>query len=213
MWKETFKETFKFLFDNPVIFLVLLGNYTLLFMFAPLIGVLAGFFIATLYLIGLHGKLDDIVPEFKRFARWGFVVALLLYLVFFVEGIVSYFVYNYLIYGLKLSLHGILLFTVFWSLVLAVILHVVYIPLFASKSGKEFVENLKKAKELFTTSIGIKSLILLWGFMFLTLLAGLVKFVHFTVGLYSVIATFWLTYYTFLGVKVFKNKTLKEDRG
>jgi small basic protein len=52
--------------------------------------------------------------------------------------------------------------------------------------------------------------ILLWGFMFITLLAGLVQFIHMTIGLYSVVATFWLTYYTFLGVRLFKNSTLKE---
>jgi hypothetical protein len=211
MWKKAFKESFKFLFDNPVIFLALLGNYVLLFMFGPFIGVFAGFLIATLYLIGLHGNINDIVPEFKRFARWGFLVALILYLLFFGEGIVSYLVYNYLLYGLKISYGGLLIFTVFWSLLLLLILHAVYIPLFASKNWKEFVENLKRVKVLFTTSEGIGTLILLWGFMFLTLLAGLVKFLRFTVGLYSVIATFWLTYYTFLGVRVFKNKLLREE--
>lgn len=212
MWKEAFKESFKFLFDNPAIFLTLLGNYVLLFMFAPYIGVLAGFFIATLYLIGLHGNLNDIVPEFKKYARWGFIVALILYLLFFAEGVLSSFVYNYLIYGLKVSYKGLLFFTVFWSLLLSVILHAVYVPLFASKSVKEFFENLKGMKILFFTPYGVQSLILFWGFMFLTLLAGLVKLLHFTVGLFSVITTFWLTYYTFLSVKFFKNKTLKEDR-
>ena len=210
MWKEAFKESFRFLFDNPVVFLIILGNYTLLFMFAPVIGVIAGWFIATLYLVGLHGSIENILEDIKRFARWGFVAAVILYLLFFVEGIVSYIVYNTLVYKFHLSVEGILLFTPFWALVLSLILHGVYIPLFASTDWRGFVENLKRAKELYTTPWGIKTLLLLWGFMLLTLLAGLVKFIHFTVGLFSVIATFWLTYYTFIGVKLFKTHTLKE---
>ena len=210
MWKEAFKESFKFLFDNPVVFLVILGNYTLLFMFAPIIGVVAGWFIATLYLVGLHGSIENLLDDIRRFARWGFVVAVILYIIFFLEGIVSYIVYNTLVYKFHLSVNGILLFTPLWALVLSILLHGVYITLFASKGWSEFKENLKRIKELYTTKWGVNTLILLWGFMLLTLLAGLVKLLHFTVGLFSVIATFWLTYYTFIGVKLFKTHTLKE---
>jgi len=201
---------FKFLFDNPVVFLILLGNFTLLFMFGPLIGVVAGWFIATFYLAGLHGSTETLLEDLKRFAKWGFVIAVILYTVFFLEGILSYVVYNLLVYKFHLSAVGILLFTPFWGLVLSLLLHGVYITLFASKGWEEFKVNLKRFKELYLTPWGVETLLLLWGFMTLTLLAGLVKFLHFTVGLFSVVATFWLTYYTFIGVKLFKTHTLKE---
>ena len=212
MLKETFKEVFKYLFDNPVVFLVLLGNYTLLFMFAPLIGLIAGWFISTLYLAGLHGSLETLWDDIRRFAKWGFVVAAILYLLFFAEGVITYFVYKYLIYGLKVSFGVLMLFTPLWAFVLASILHGVYIALFSSKGFGDFKKNLKRFKEFYTTKGGFISLLFLWGFMYLTLLSGVLKFFHTTVGLFSVIATFWLTYYTFLGVKVFKKETLKEVR-
>ena len=215
MWKEAFKESFKFLFDNPAVFLALLGNYVLLFMFGPLIGVVAGWFIATLYLAGLHGsgRSDTLLDDIKRFAKWGFIVAVILYLLFFFEGLLSYIVYNTLVYRFHLSVEGLLLFTPLWALVLALILHGPYIVLFSSTGWEDFKKNLKRIKELYTTPWGIKTLLLLWGFMLLTLLAGLVKFLHFTVGLFAVIATFWLTYYTFLGVKFFKTYALKQQEG
>ncbi len=210
MWKETFKEIFRFFFDNPVVFLIILANYALLFLFAPIIGVVAGWFIATFYLIGLHGNIQNLVEELKRYAKWGFIVAVILYLLYFLTGLISYYVYSHLVYGLKISFGGLLIFTVFYSLLVAAAVHSIYIPLFASTDWEEFRENLKGVKKLFTTKLGIQTLFLFWGFMFLTLLTGLIKFIHATVGLYSVVATFWLTYYTFLGVKVLKRSKLKE---
>ena len=212
MLKETFKEVFKYLFDNPVIFLVLLGNYALLFMFGPIIGLIAGWFISTLYLAGLHGSLETLWDDIKRLAKWGFIAAVILYLLFFAEGVITYIVYKYLIYGLKVSFGALMLLTPFWALVLALILHGIYITLFSSKEFGDFRENLKRFKELYTSRGGFIALLLLWGFMYLTLISGVLKFFRTTVGLFSVIATFWLTYYTFLGVKVFKNNQLKEVR-
>jgi len=206
MWKETFKEVFNFFFDNPVIFLMVLANYALLFLFAPLIGLVAGFIIAVLYLIGIHGSINRILEDFKTYARWGFVVAIVLYLLYSLVGVVSYYLYLLLEQKFNISLTGVLIFTVFYSFLIAVMVHPVYITLFASRDFEEFRKLYKEWKKTYTTKIGFYSLLLFWGFMFLTLLAGLVKFIHFTVGLYSVIATFWLTYYTFLGVKVFKTE-------
>jgi len=206
MWKETLKQMFNFFFDNPVIFLIILANYALLFMFAPLIGLVAGFFIATLYLIGILGSIKNVLEEFKNCARWGFIVAIVLYILYSLVGVVSYYLYTYIWNKFHPSFGAILLFTVFYSLIVSLMVHPVYITLFASKSFDEFRTLYKEWKKAYFTKIGIYSLLLFWGFMFLTLLAGLIKFMHFTVGLYSVIATFWLTYYTFLGVKVFKTE-------
>ena len=210
MWKSAFKESFKFLFDNPVIFLVILGNYTLLFMFGPLIGVVAGWFISVLYLVGLHGSIENLWEDLKKFSRWALFVASVLYLIFFAEGVLTYLVFNYLIYGVKLSLQGLMLFAPLWAFLLAALLHGPYILLFSSQSFSEFKQNLKRLKEIYKSGWGFKTLLFLWFFMYLTLLAGVLKFLHFTVGLFSVIATFWLTYYTFLGVRFFKKNTLKE---
>ncbi len=209
MWKEAFKESFKFLFENPAVFVTLLGNYVLLFFLGPVIGVIAGWFIAVLYLAGLHSG-DNLWEGIKRHLKWGFAVAVILYLLFFAEGILSFYLFNYLIYGLKLSFGGVLFVTLLWALVLALLLHGVYLLLFSSDGFSSFKENLKFIKRLYLTPWGIKVLFLLWGYMFLTLLAGLLKLLHLTVGLYAVVTTFWLTYYTFLGVKFFKKDTLKE---
>ena len=210
MWKETFKQMFSFFFDNPVVFLIILSNYALMFLFAPLIGVVAAWFIATFYLVGLHGDINNLWEDLKRFAKWGFVVAIVLYLPYIATGVGSYFLYNFLIFKLKVSFGGLMVFTVFYSLLLAASIHAIYVPLFAARDFKEFLEYLKQVKLLYTTKLGIQTLLLLWGFMFLTLLTGLIKFIHATVGLYSVVATFWLTYYTFLAVKVFKSNQFKE---
>ena len=209
MWKEAFKESFKFLFENPAVFVALLGNYVLLFFLGPVIGVIAGWFIAVLYLAGLHSG-DNLWEGIKKHLKWGFAVAVILYLLFFAEGILSFYLFNYLIYGLKLSFGGILLVTPLWALVLAFLLHGVYLLLFSSDGFSSFKENLKFIKKFYLTPWGAKVLSLLWGYMFLTLLAGLLKLLHLTVGLYAVVTTFWLTYYTFLGVKFFKKNTLKE---
>jgi MFS family permease len=206
MWKATFKQMFGFFFDNPVIFLIILANYALLFMFAPLIGLIAGFFIATLYLIGIHGSINRVLEEFKNYARWGFIVAIVLYILYSLVGVVSYYLYAYLINNFHPSFGAILLFTIFYSLLVSLMVHPVYITLFASKDFEEFRKLYKNWKKAYITKVGFYALLLFWGFMFLTLLVGLIKFLHFTVGLYSVIATFWLTYYTFLGVKVFKTE-------
>ncbi|NPB05230.1 MAG: hypothetical protein GXO08_02485 [Aquificae bacterium] len=210
MWKQTLKEVFKFLFENPVVFLIILANYALLFLLAPLIGVVAVWFISTFYLVGIHGSLQNLWEDLKRFAKWGFVVAVVLYALYFLTGLVSYFVYTYLVSKFQLSFGALMAFTVVYSLLLAALIHAVYLPLFASTDFKSFKENLKRVKLLFSTRGGIAALVLLWGFMFLTLLAGLIKFFRATVGLYAVIATFWLTYYTFLGVKVLKNRGSEE---
>jgi len=138
MWKETFKRMFSFFFDNPVIFLIILANYALLFMFAPLIGLLAGFFIATFYLIGIHGSIENVLEEFKNFARWGFIVAVVLYILYSLVGVVSYYLYSYLLNKFHPTFGAILLFTAFYSLVVSLMVHPVYTTLFASKNFEEF---------------------------------------------------------------------------
>ena len=208
MWKAVFKETFKFLFDNPAVFVTLLGNYALLFLFGPIVGVVALWFISVLYLAGLHG--DNLWEGIKRYLKWGFVVAVILYLLLFAEGLLSFYLFGYLFYGLKLSYQWLLLLAVPWALILALITHGIYITLFASEDFNSFKRNLRFVKDLYLSGWGIKTLLLLWGYLILTLWARLLKFLHFTVGLYAVITTFWLTYYTFLGVKFFKKETLKE---
>ncbi len=210
MWKATFKEVFTFFFDNPVIFLIILANYALMFLFAPILGFVAAWFIAIFYLIGIHGNINDIWNSFKNLSKWGFIVAIILYLLFLITEVVSFFVYNTLIFKFKISILGLFIFTAIYSLLISIFIHLIYVPLFASSNFKEFKNNIKRLKLLFTTKLGVESLIFLWGFMFLTLLAGLIKFIQLTVGLYAVIATFWLTYYTFLAVKVFKNREFKE---
>jgi hypothetical protein len=101
-----------------------------------------------------------------------------------------------------------LIFTLFYSLLVAIILHPVYLILFASKSFSELRENLQYIPLLYRR--GFLALLLFWFFIFVTLLAGLVKFLHFTVGMYAVFTSFWLTYYTFLGVKLLLKERTKE---
>jgi len=209
MWKEAFKESFKFLFENPAVFVALLGNYVLLFFLGPVVGVIAIWFISVLYLAGLHSG-NNLWEGIKKYLRWGFVVGIILYLLFFLGGISSFYLFNYLVYGLKLPFEGILFVTLLWALVLALPLHGVYLLLLSSGGFSSFKENLKFIKRFYLTPWGVKVLLLLWGYMFLTLLAGLLKLLHLTVGLYAVVTTFWLTYYTFLGVKFFKKDKLKE---
>jgi hypothetical protein len=208
MWKAVFKETFKFLFDNPAVFVTLLGNYALLFLFGPVVGVVALWFISVLYLAGLHS--DNLWEGIKRYLKWGFIVAVILYLLLFAEGLLSFYLFSYLFYGLKLPYQWLLLLAVPWALILALVTHGIYIPLFASQDFNSFKRNLRFVKVLYLSGWGIKTFLLLWAYLTLTLWAGLLKFLHFTVGLYAVITTFWLTYYTFLGVKFFKKETLKE---
>jgi len=200
---------FRFLFDNPVIFLIILGNYALVFLLGPFLGFVGFFFIALFYLVGLHGDLNNLWDSVKKLSKWAFFVALVEYLLFFGLSLISYLVYKALGLNLYTETGKTFLFTVFWSLVLALIVHVIYVPLFASTDFEQLKENFKRVKLLFKGSM-LGAFILLWGFMFITLLAGLVQFIHMTIGLYSVVATFWLTYYTFLGVRLFKNSTLKE---
>jgi len=202
MWKQTFKEVFRFLFDNPVIFLIILGNYALAFLFGPILGFVGFFFISLFYLIGLHGDINNLWESVKKLSKWAFFVAIIVYFLYFGIGFISYLIYSKL--GLSLLYKPIetLLFTVIYSFILALFIHPLWIALFASTSFEEFIQNLKKTPLLIKRGKG--ALILLWIFIFITLLAGLVKFLKFTVGLYSVIATFWLTYYTFLGVKILK---------
>jgi len=210
MWKTTFKEMFSFLFDNPVIFLIILSNYALMFLFAPLIGFVASWFIATFYLVGIHGSINTLWEDLKRFAKWGFVISLVMYPLYILVGLISYYIYNFLVFKFHISFGGLMLFTLLYSLLLSAIIHPVYSLLFASTNLEGIKKNLKKVKLLFTSKEGFETLLLLWGFIFLTLLTGLIKFIHATVGLFSVVATFWLTYYTFLAVKVLKKNKLKE---
>ena len=196
---------FSFFFDNPVIFLIILANYALMFLFAPVLGFIATWFITVFYLIGIHGDINKFWESFKKLAKWSFIVAIIFYLLFVATGLVSVFVYKFLIFKLKISITELFIFTALYSLVISALIHLIYVPLFASANFEEFKNNLKKIKFLFTTKVGMESLLLLWGFMFLTLLAGLIKFIQLTVGLYAVVTTFWFTYYTFLAVKVFKN--------
>jgi hypothetical protein len=202
MWKVAFKETFRFLFDNPVIFLIILGNYALVFLLGPFLGFIGFFFIALFYLVGLHGNLENLWEEIRRFSKWAFVVALVQYLLFFGLSFLSYLVYK----GLKLNLYTktgeTFAFAILWSLILSLIIHPVWLLLYGSTSPEELKKNLKSLKRFFTKGWGV--FLLLWGFMFLTVLAGLVRFLHFTIGLYAVLASFWLTYYTFLGVRLLK---------
>jgi len=201
MWKESFKRAFRFLFENPVVFLTILGNYALVFLLGPFLGFIGFFFIAALYLAGLHGR-GELIEDLKRYARWAFFVAIVQYLLYFGLSLLSWLVYRYLGLDLYAKTAETLIFTLLYSGVLAAIVHPILIALYASTGLSEFKENLKRAALAFKAARG--AFFLLWGFILVTLLAGLVKLFHLTVGLYSVLATFWLTYYTFLGVLSFK---------
>jgi hypothetical protein len=202
MWKETFKEVFKFLFDNPVIFLIILGNYALAFLFGPTLGFVGFFFISLFYLVGLHGDLKDLWGSVKRLSRWAFFVAIVLYFLYLAVGFVSHLIYDALNLVFEEKPTESLLFTALYSLGLALLIHPLWVSLFASQSPAEFFQNLKMAFSSLRKQVG--ALVLLWIFLFLTITAGMFKFPRFTVGEYSVLASFWLTYYTFLGVKALK---------
>ncbi len=208
MWSFSFKESFRFLFDNPVIFLIILGNFALIFLLGPILGFIGFFFIALLYLIGLHGNPNELWESVKKLVKWAFFAAVVWYILFFGISLVSYFLYSF--FGLNLYTKPLetLTFTIIYSFAVSVITHAVYIPLFASTDFKNFLSNLRRIKILFTKGIG--AFLLLYGYTLLTFLAGLVGFLHFTVGLYAVISTFWLTYYTFLGVRLFEKFTDRE---
>jgi hypothetical protein len=205
--KEALKESWRFLFENPVIFLIILGNFVLFFMFAPLIGLIAAWFLSTTYLIGVHGDIENPLEGLKKYAKWGFLLAIVFYLYYIGSALISYYLFEFLIFKLKASLGAILIGALIWAFVLAILFHVVYLPLIASTDWQNFKENLKRLKKLFTTKAGLYSLALLWFFMVITIYAGLLQLFHLTVGLYSVIATFLFTFYTFIGVKAFRESS------
>jgi hypothetical protein len=208
MWKQTFKEVFRFLFDNPVIFLIILGNYALAFLFGPILGFVGFFFISLFYLVGLHGDINNLWESVKRLSKWAFFVAIVVYFLYFGMGFVSYLIYSKLDLSLIDKPTETLLFTLFYSFVLTVIIHPLWLALFGATSFEELKVNFQYIPLMFKKGFG--AFLLLWFFIFVTLLAGLVKFLHFTVGMYAVFATFWLTYYTFLGVRLLQKERLKE---
>jgi len=116
MWKESFKEMFRFLFDNPVIFLIILGNYALVFLLGPFLGFVGFFFIALFYLVGLHGDLNNLWDSVKKLSKWAFFVALVEYLLFFGLSLISYLVYKALGLNLYTETGKTFLFTVVYGI-------------------------------------------------------------------------------------------------
>ena len=208
VFKEILRLSFKFLFDNPVIFLIILGNFALLYLLGPFLGWLALFFLMLFYIAGLKIYCLKIIPEWfealKTSLKQAFISSLIVYLLFFLFAVFS-FILLLVNSWYPSVLFNLIVFPLLIAAIYSLIFHLIFVPSLLASNWKEFKNLILKNLKLLTSKEGILSFIVLVFFVYLTLLAGTLKFLHFTIGLFAVISTFWLTFYVFLNSYFLKN--------